>query len=153
MKLRPIHSKMSIKGHPIHPALIHVPIGALVGVVATDLGFIFSGDLFWARAGLWLAGVGALMGFLAGIVGLVELLSVRSIRRLITGWCHGLMAVMLMSLASFNWMIRLEDPGAVIMPWGLYLSVLCGVLTAVTASLGGHLVYEHGVGMTEDVPK
>lgn len=139
MKSQPIPSKMSIKGHPIHPALIHIPIGALACVVATDLAYIYTGDFFWARAGLWLVGVGALLGWLAGLVGLIDLVSVRSIRRLITGWCHGLVAVMLMSLASFNWMIRLDDPASVIMPWGVYLSILGGILIAITASLGGIL--------------
>lgn len=150
MKMRPINSTMSIKGHPLHPAFVHIPIGALACVVGTDLAYILTHDFFWARAGLWLTGVGAALGWLAGLIGLIDLLTVRSIRRLITGWCHALLAVMLMSLASYNWMIRLEEPTVGIMPWGLYLSILCAILVAVTASLGGHMVYEYGVGVSEE---
>src|SRR5690606_28634478 len=98
----PIMSRMSLGGHPIHPMLIHFPVAALMGMVATDLAYLFSGDYFWARAGLWLAGTGALGGWVSGTVGLIDLISVPRIRRLISAWCHATLAVMLLSLASLN---------------------------------------------------
>ena len=147
MPTSPIPSRMAIRGHPLHPAMVHFPVAALLGLIATDLAFLLTADAFWARASLWLAGVGALGGFLAGIVGMLDLLSVRQIRRLVSGWSHGLLAIMLLSLASLNWLLRLQDPVSAIFPWGLYLSVLSGVLIGVTGYLGGQLVYEYGVGV------
>lgn len=64
MATEPILSHMAIRGHPLHPMLIHFPVAALLGLVATDLAYLFSGDYFWARASLWLAGVGALGGWI-----------------------------------------------------------------------------------------
>ena len=147
MPTSPIPSRMAIRGHPLHPAMVHFPVAALLGLIATDLAFLLTADAFWARASLWLAGVGALGGFLAGIVGMLDLLSVRQNRRLVSGWSHGLLAIMLLSLASLNWLLRLQDPVSAIFPWGLYLSVLSGVLIGVTGYLGGQLVYEYGVGV------
>ena len=69
MAQQPILSKMAIGGHPLHPMLIHFPVAALVGLVATDLAYIFTRDYFWARAGLWLAGIGALGGWISGLYG------------------------------------------------------------------------------------
>lgn len=151
MSHEPIISKMSLGRHPIHPMLIHFPVAALMALVATDLAYLFSDDLFWARASLWLAGVGALGGWISGMVGLIDLIVVPRIRRLITAWCHATLAVMLLSLASLNWQLRLDDAAALIWPWGFYLSALTGALIAVTSNLGGQLVYERAVGVDVDV--
>ncbi|MCK9469365.1 MAG: DUF2231 domain-containing protein [Porticoccaceae bacterium] len=163
MTPEPILSKMSIRGHPLHPVLIHFPVAALIGLVATDLAFLVTNDGFWARAGLWLAGVGALGGWISGLAGLVDLISVARIRRLIAAWSHAVLAVMLLSLATLNWLLRVEagtvqdsalhSGAAQILPWGLYLSVLTALLISMTGILGGQLVYEYAVGVdTEDTP-
>lgn len=145
-----IISRMSIAGHPIHPMLIHFPVAALIGLVGTDIGYVWTGDEFWARAGIWLAGVGALGGWVSGMAGLIDLLSVPRVRRLITAWCHAILAVMLLSVASLNWLLRVGDFAGAILPWGLYLSLLGGALIGVTSYLGGRLVYEFAVGVDRE---
>lgn len=142
-----IDSRMSIAGHPIHPVMIHFPVAALLALSATDLAYIYTNDFFWARLGLWLAGVGALGGWLAGLVGLIDLLTVAAIRRLITAWNHALLAVVMLSLASFNWLLRIDDATQFIIPWGIYMSLLTTVVIILTGIQGGQLVYEHGVGV------
>lgn len=143
----PILSRAAIAGHPLHPMMIHFPVAALIGLVGADGAFVYTGDPFWARAGVWLAGVGALGGWGASTAGLVDLLTVGRIRRLITAWGHAIIAVMMLSLATLNWMLRLGDPGALIMPWGLGMSLLTAGFIALAAYLGGRLVYEHAVGV------
>ena len=147
-----INSRMAVHGHPIHPMLIHFPVAALLGLIASDLAYVVSDDYFWARASLWLAGIGALGGWISGLAGLIDLVSVRQIRRLITAWCHAILAVMLLSLASLNWLFRLDAAEVNILPWGLYLSLLTGVLIAAASYLGGRLVYEHAVGVEVEEP-
>lgn len=147
MSMEAIHSQIKVFGHPIHPGLIHFPVAALLGLIAADLAFLFTADPFWARASLWLAGIGAIGGWIASVAGLLDMLLVSQIRRLITAWCHAMLAVMLLSLATFNWMLRLPDAAAQIIPQGLYLSLLSGLLIIVTGYLGGRLVYEHAVGV------
>jgi uncharacterized membrane protein len=145
---QPILSRAAIAGHPLHPMMIHFPVAALIGLVGADGAFIYTADPFWARAATWLAGVGALGGWAASMAGLIDLLTVGAIRRLITAWGHALIAVMMLSLATLNWALRLsEDPGAAIVPWGVALSLLTGAFIALAAYLGGRLVYEHGVGV------
>jgi uncharacterized membrane protein len=145
-----IVSRMSIMGHPIHPMLIHFPVAALLLLIATDIGYVMTGDFFWARAGLWLAVIGMAGGWMSGSVGLLDLIIVEQIRRLITAWCHALLAVMLLSIATLNWFIRVGEPELLIMPWGLYLSLLTGVLITITSLLGGELVYDHAVGVSPE---
>lgn len=142
-----IDSRMSIAGHPIHPTLVHFPVAALLALSAADLAYLFTDDYFWARLGLWLAGVGALGGWLAGLVGVIDLLTVKAIRRLITAWNHALLAVIMLSLASFNWLLRIDDATALIFPWGIYVSLLTTLMIILTGIQGGQLVYEHAVGV------
>lgn len=144
-----ILSRAAIAGHPIHPVMIHFPVAALIGVIGSDLGYVFTSDPFWARVGLWLAGVGALGGWTASVAGAVDLFSVRQIRNMITAWCHALLAIMMLSLASLNWIQRVNAVDA-IYPWGLYLSLLTGFFIAITGIFGGQLVYEHAVGVNVD---
>ena len=145
---QPIVSRAAIAGHPLHPMMIHFPVAALLGLVASDLAYLWSGDLFWLRASLWLAGIGSLGGWLASLAGLVDLLTVERIRLKITAWCHAIIAVMMLSLATLNWMLRLgDDPGALVMPWGLGMSMLTAGFIGLAAYLGGRLVYENAVGV------
>ena len=132
----------------MHPMMIHFPVAALIGLVGADAAFVHTGDPFWARASVWLSGVGALGGWGASLAGLVDLLTVGRIRRLITAWGHALIAVMMLSLATLNWMLRLgTEPGALVWPWGLGISALTAAFIGLAAYLGGRLVYEHAVGV------
>lgn len=146
MTNEPIRSLMSIAGHPVHPMLIHFPVAFLLGLVGADLAYVYTADPFWARVGLWLAGLGSLGGWLAGLAGLGDLVLVRRIRNLIIAWSHALMAVMTLSLASLNWLLRFNDANG-FNPWGLYLSLLTAALITVTSLLGGQMVYGHAVGV------
>lgn len=128
--------------------MIHFPVAALIALVGSDAAFVHGGDPFWARAGVWLAGVGALGGWGASLAGLVDLLTVGRVRRLITAWGHALIAVMMLSLATFNWTLRLApEPGALVWPWGMGISVVTAAFIGLAAYLGGRLVYEHAVGV------
>lgn len=147
----PIHSRAAIAGHPVHPMLIHFPVAALIALVGADAAYLITGDPFWARAGLWLAGVGSLGGWIASLAGLVDLLFVAQVRRLITAWGHALMAVMMLSLATFNWQLRVgDDPARYLMPWGLGMTLATAGFISLAAYLGGRLVYENAVGVKTD---
>lgn len=128
--------------------MIHFPVAALIGLVGADIAYVMGGDPFWARAGVWLAGIGAGGGWAASIAGLIDLLSVAQIRRLVTAWAHAVLAVMMLSLASLNWCLRIgDDPGVLVWPWGLGLTLLTAAFIAIAAYLGGRLVYEKTVGV------
>jgi uncharacterized membrane protein len=150
MELESVISKVSIRGHPIHPMMIHFPVAALIGLIGTDIGYAITGDYFWARASLWLAGAGGLIGWLAGIAGFIDLVAMPRVRRLVTAWSHAILAIMLLSLTTLNWLLRVAEPDTYILPWGIYLSILSGALIAATGYLGALLVFEYAVGVDID---
>lgn len=143
----PIVSRASLRGHPLHPMVIHFPVAALIGLLGTDAAYWLTSDAFWARAGLWLAGVGAIGGWIASIAGLVDLLTVARIRQKVTAWMHSVLAVMMLSLATLNWLVRYTDHVTETSAGGPLLSILTAALIGATAVLGGRLVYEHAVGV------
>ncbi|AMD02320.1 DUF2231 domain-containing protein [Halomonas chromatireducens] len=146
---RSIKSRAAIAGHPLHPVMIHFPIACLMLVVASDGAFLYTEDLFWARVSLWLAGIGALGGWVASIAGLIDLITVRRIRQMILGWCHAILAVMMLSLASLNWLWRFKDP-VDLLPWAVGLTLMTAGLIALAGILGGMLVYDEAVGVEID---
>jgi uncharacterized membrane protein len=143
-------SRVAVAGHPIHPMMVTFPIAFLIAVLGSDLAYVFAGDPFWARASLWLAGAGTLAGAAAGAAGAVELLVVRGIRRRAAAWSHFVAAVMPLSVGFANWMLRLDDAEAAVLPWGLYLSALGAAQVGLAGWLGGKLVFHHQIGIVGD---
>ena len=61
------------------------------------------------------------------------------------------MAVTMLSLATFNWQLRLgDDPSRYVMPWGLGMMLTTIGFISLAAYLGGSLVYESAVGVHTD---
>jgi len=141
---------VAVAGHPLHPMLVTFPIAFLLGAFASDLAFWLLRDPFWARMSVWLIGGGAAMGSLAGLSGTVELLSIAGIRRRAAAWNHFIAAIMMLAVAFTNWYWRLEDAAAAVLPLGLALSALTAFLVAMAGWLGGHLVFEHKVGIVTE---
>jgi uncharacterized membrane protein len=143
-----VPSTAAIGGHPIHPALVPVPIGLLVGALGADLGGWWTSDPLFARAALWLTAAGVGSGALAAIPGLVDFLTIHRARVHRIGWVHAFGNGAVLLLAAVSWLLRLGDPAAAALPWGLALSALTVALLGVTGWTGGELAHRHLVGVT-----
>jgi uncharacterized membrane protein len=141
----------AVNRHPLHPMLVPLPIGFLVGALIGDIMFIATGDPFWARGAFWLLVGGVITGLGAGLVGLVDLLGVARARRLIIAWVHGVGNILALVLAFINVVLRWSDYGASADPTGLVLSIAVVLILLVTGWLGGELSYRHGIGVSEAI--
>ncbi len=144
-----VGSRVAIKGHPLHAMMVTFPIAFLMSVAATDLLWILTGDPFWSRLSLWLAGAGAISGAAAGLAGTIELLLIPGVRRRGVSWSHFIAAMTLISVAFTNWSLRLADDSDLILPWGFALSLLGAALVGVAGWLGANLVFDHRIGIVE----
>jgi uncharacterized membrane protein len=65
-------------GHPFHPVLVTVPIGAWVASVVFDVVALVSEDdeAVFAEGAYWLIGIGIIGAVLAAIFGLMDLLAI-----------------------------------------------------------------------------
>lgn len=139
-------SKVAIAGHPIHAMLVAFPITLAVCTFGADALYWWTGDLFWPRVAFWAAGVGFVIGVLAGVVGTLELLIAPGIRIRSASWTHFILAMMLLSLLGANWLIRMEDAAAIVLPWGILVSAVAAGMTAITGWHGGKLVFDYQIG-------
>lgn len=143
-------SVMALAEHPIHAMLVAFPIAYVLGGLASDAAFWWTGDLFWARVSLWIIGIGFATGVAAGLVGMMDFILVHEIRRHVSSWSHFLAAVMMLSLAAANWWLRVPDPAENVLPWGIFLSVITALSLSVVGWYGGKLVFEYKVGTGDE---
>ncbi|MDO9526035.1 MAG: DUF2231 domain-containing protein [Gemmobacter sp.] len=143
-------SSVAIAGHPLHAMMVAFPITLAFCAFAADALYWWTGDLFWPRVALWSAGVGFVIGILAGIVGTLELLIVPGIRIRSASWTHFILAVMLLSLLGANWIIRWDDAVSAVLPWGILMSAITAGMTAITGWHGGKLVFDYQIGTQND---
>lgn len=141
-------SRIALAGHPIHAMLVAFPIALTSCTLGADGLYWWTGDIFWARAGLWASGAGFLFGLLAGLAGTVELLMVPGIRARAASWTHFIVAVMLLSILGANWGYRLTGYEQAVLPYGLLLSLFAVGFTGFTGWHGGKLVFEYQIGVS-----
>lgn len=142
-------SSMAVGGHPIHPMLVNFPIAYLFGGLPSDLAFYWTGDPFWARASLWLLGIGFAMGTIAAVFGTLDFLLVKGVRKHTSSWTHFLLGVTLLAVACANWWMRIPDPASAVLPWGLFLSCVTAVAVGAAGWMGGKLVFDHHIGTSD----
>lgn len=143
-------TKAAIRRHPIHPMLVSLPIGLLMGALLSDIAFAVLEDTFWAEAAFWLLAAGLASGLLAALTGVIELLGVQRARRLPMAWLHGIINLAVLGLVSANVLLRMDDMLG-ILPLGLGLSMATGALLGVSGWLGGELTFRHGIGVSERI--
>lgn len=74
-----VEAVAAIEGHPLHPALVPLPIGSFVGAFLCDLAYARSHDRFWARGARLLTGAGIVTGLAVAVLA-------------VTGWLGGELA-------------------------------------------------------------
>ncbi|ATQ68698.1 MULTISPECIES: DUF2231 domain-containing protein [Methylosinus] len=139
-------SRVAVLGHPIHAMSVAFPIALTFILMGDDLLYWWTGDPFWARAALWSAGGGFLLGLVAGASGLAELLLVPGIRARDAAWTHFILAVLLLALLGANWGYRLTGYESAVLPYGALLSALCVVVVSAAGWHGGKLVFDYRLG-------
>ena len=138
-------------GHPLHPVLTDVPIGAWTTALALDAQEVVTGDDGYGRAADFAIGVGLVAAVGAAITGLNDWSETDGRARRV-GLLHGLLNVAATACVATSFVLRrtgARGAGRV--------SALTGYGVAVAAAyLGGELVYGERIGVThalEDGPE
>ncbi|WP_414527206.1 DUF2231 domain-containing protein [Nodularia chucula] len=142
-----VPSTVAIAGHPLHPLTVIFPIAFLAAALGSDFGYWLTRDFFWARASLWLIGLGLLGGIIAAITGMSDFLRIERVRKRTAGWTHLTLNVMILALTAVNLILRLGNPESRILPWGFLISLIVGTLTSITGWFGAELSYRHKIGV------
>jgi uncharacterized membrane protein len=136
-------------GHPYHPMLVTIPVGAWV----ISLGFDVASHLasrpgFLAMGSEWLIAIGVIGAIAAGLVGFLDLAGIPAGTRAFRTACtHMFINVTLIVAygADFAWRYHSEARGTPVGDSMIALSVACVAALAVSGYLGGKLTYRYGV--------
>ena len=145
-----VESTAAIAGHPLHHMLVTLPIGLLIGALASDIAFRITADTFWARGTLWLLIGGIVTALVAAIPGLIDFMTIDRVRNLWISWTHMIGNLTVVGLAAINVWLRWDDPVAGAQGAGLWLSVAQTALLFFSGWLGGELAYRYGIGAIRD---
>jgi|1186.fasta_scaffold546898_2 uncharacterized membrane protein len=142
-------------GHPFHPILVTVPIGAFVCSLLFD---IFShtrdsGRTFLVDGAYWLIGIGIVAALIAAVFGLLDLLTIpRHTRAFATGLTHATLNVIVLAIFAINFAWRAGDHLDLDKTrWGqMALSIGALAILVVSGWLGGKLAYRYGVRVADE---
>jgi len=134
-------SKAKIKGHPIHPILVALPIGMWGFTFFSDIIYFAGGGDAWREASLRTAGVGVIAALAAAIPGAIDLFSWSKSRVKTIGTWHGALNVVITGAFAVSFFLRLG--GVPVAGWPFVLVAAGVLLLDVTGWLGGSMVYVH----------
>ena len=131
-------------GHPLHPVLTDIPLGAWTLAIIFDLVYLFGQRSPMARSGAEiLIAVGVVAALAAAVTGYTDWGDTIDRERRI-GLSHGLLNLIATILYAISLVLRLTGPGqglAITLSWVGY------VLLISAAYLGGELVFNIGTGV------
>jgi nitrite reductase/ring-hydroxylating ferredoxin subunit/uncharacterized membrane protein len=130
-------------GHPVHPVLTDVPIGAWTSAFVLDL----VGGTQARRAADALVGVGVLAAVPTAATGLSDLADVVGPRERSLGTAHALGNVTAVALYGGSWLARRRGRRDA----GVRLAMLGAAVVTGAGFIGGHLAYRKGVGIDQTV--
>lgn len=147
-----MRSRASIKNHPIHPALVAIPVGAFFLVMIADLGYLMEREPFWAEmasVALWVGIIAALGAAVTGFIDYLGLPAGSSVRS--TATVHMVVNLLAVTLFSCSLYLRFTAEGIPFIPSvaALALSFLAFFLLSAGGWLGGKMVFEMRAGVLE----
>lgn len=145
-------SKAAIGNHPIHPALVALPIGAFFLAFVGDIVHAATGADFWYQFSYVAIGIGVLTALAAAIPGLVDYFGVRmSARAGKLATIHMLVNLTAVVVYAVNFFLR--GNGAALhtsrWPFVFVLEIATFVALGISGWIGGKLSFEHKVGVIE----
>lgn len=146
-------TRASFAGEPVHSMFVHYPIALWTTSVLTDLIFYFHRNPSLVLISKFLIAAGIVGAIAAAIPGLVDWTGITqpAVKKIATR--HLVLNVMALVLFAVSLYLRMRNYGAPLVGFHLkipfVISVVGWLLLAISASLGGKLVYEHRMGVNE----
>lgn len=141
-------------GHPIHPMLVTVPIGAWICSLVFDVAAqIVTDPSFLTRASVWLIAIGVVGALAAACVGFLDLMAIPTgTKAFRTGLVHMSLnlTITVAYVLNFVWRWGSATNGGRVSIGQLVLSVASVLALSVSGYLGGKLAYRYGVRVADE---
>jgi uncharacterized membrane protein len=133
-------------GHPLHPALVGLPIGLLTFSLAADVVRWLGGGTIWRELALYTLGAGIAGALIAAVPGFIDYLGITDVKVRDIALAHMATMLAVVGIFAFSFWLRwIGTMGA--LPAGV--SALGLTLLGIGAWLGGEMVFVHGQGMSD----
>jgi uncharacterized membrane protein len=151
-----MRSKLSIKGHPLHPLLVTLPVGLFVWTLVADLVFWRSADPVWFAMAYWSSVAGIVTALIAAVFGFGDYFTMarytqaRGIAR-----THMIMNLVLVGLFVVAAMLMRGDETVRTERFAtvLFLHVVGVIVLLVSGWLGGEMVFRHRLAVLEEAER
>ncbi|MFI8893713.1 DUF2231 domain-containing protein [Streptomyces paradoxus] len=141
-------------GHPFHPILVTVPIGAWVTSLVFDIAsHAVSGPGFLTQASEWLIAVGVIGALPAALTGFLDLFALPGATPAFrTALVHMTLNLLVTGAYVVNFLWRYGDHtgGGSVGVGHLALSAVSVAVLGVSGYLGGKLAYRYGVRVADE---
>jgi uncharacterized membrane protein len=151
-----MHSKISIKGHPLHPALVALPIGLLVWAFVADLIYLGTDkDPTWYDISFYSGIAGIVTALVAALPGFVDYLTLAKGTNVndmaLLHMATNLVVVGLYTVAmALQWDGGARDGSSLTAAIALHASGT--TFLTLAGWLGGEMVFRHHVATLEEEP-
>ena len=139
-------------GHPFHPILVTVPIGAWIASLVFDIAALTSDrEATFAEGGFWLLVIGIVGAVLAALFGLMDLLTIPTRTRAhTTALTHMALNTVALVLFAIEALIRWTDGRDEVTGTHLAISIVALLALGLSGWLGGKLSYHYGVRVADE---
>ena len=141
-------------GHPYHPILVTVPIGAWVASLVFDIGsHVVAQPGFLYQGSEWLIAVGVIGALVAASIGLLDLLAIPTRTPAFrTALLHMSLNVAIVAayIVNFLWRHTSYDQPTAVGLGPVVLSIVSLAALVVSGYLGGKLAYRYGVRVARE---
>lgn len=118
----------------LHAALLQFPNVCFILALLTDIAYWKTANLLWQNFSDWLLAAGLVVGAVALLFGIIELIMHRGDRR--PYWLHALGSLIVLALAFWNSLVHSADGWIAVVPWGLVLSAITVLVLLITDFYG-----------------
>ena len=153
-----LRSNVEILGHPLHPIIVNVAIGAFIAAFVFDIAALATGSASWFVMSFWTLLIGACAGVFAVLSGFYDYVTLRMsrpARNVATIHLSLNLAFMLLFIASLILKGMAAASGPLLVPYGrivstFVLDVIGIVILVASGWFGGELIFKHGIAVTEE---
>jgi uncharacterized membrane protein len=147
-----VKSKAAIGSHPIHPALVTIPIGAFALTLIGDIAHTVTDGPFWYHFAYYCMGIGVVTALVAAIFGFIDFFGVKmSAQGYKIAKVHMALNLAGVGLYAANVLMRRGDAALGTPRWPLVfgLEIVTFAALGVSGWLGGKMAFENKVGVVE----
>lgn len=141
-------------GHPVHPILVTVPVGAWTASLVFDIASqAVSHPAFLAQGSMWLMGLGIAGALAAATAGFLDLFTIPiGTPAYRTAMLHMSLnlTVIFAYVTGFGWRFTSHRHGSPVPVGQLALSGASIAVLAFSAYLGGKLAYRYGIRVADE---